>query len=265
MFESFIKERQYLQNVSPRTIEWYQESFKWLHTPKPTQADLKSFVIRMREKGLKASSCNNRIRAVNAYLQWSESPLRVPKMKEQQRVLPTFKEKDIQKLIAWKPKTDCQRRLHILVLTLSDTGCRIDELLSLTWSDIDFDNLLLTVNGKGSRQRTIPFSYELRKHLWKHKHENSRVFCTQQGKKLGRRDMLRDVKLACKALGIEPPERTLHAFRHTFATHYLQKGGSVVHLQRCLGHSSLDMTMKYVHLQTGDLTAIHRQISLLAT
>src|ERR1700690_2315802 len=72
MFEQFIKERQYLQNVSPRTVEWYRESFKWLGEPQPNKAQLKSFVIRMREKGLKASSCNNRIRAVNAYLQWLE-------------------------------------------------------------------------------------------------------------------------------------------------------------------------------------------------
>jgi integrase/recombinase XerD len=101
MFEQFIKERQYLQNVSPRTIQWYEESFKWIANPNPTKDDLKSFVIRMREKGLKASSCNNRIRAVNSYLHWSSgaseekcSPgcqhLRVSKLKEEQRVLPTF-------------------------------------------------------------------------------------------------------------------------------------------------------------------------------
>jgi hypothetical protein len=66
MFEQFIKERQYLQNVSPRTIQWYQESFKWLDNPNPNKAELKQFVIRLREKGLKASNCNNRIRAVNA-------------------------------------------------------------------------------------------------------------------------------------------------------------------------------------------------------
>jgi hypothetical protein len=58
MFEQFIKERQYLQNVSPRTIQWYQESFKWLDNPNPNKAELKQFVILMREKGLKVSSCN---------------------------------------------------------------------------------------------------------------------------------------------------------------------------------------------------------------
>jgi integrase/recombinase XerD len=69
-FEQFIKERQFISNVSPRTVEWYRESFKWLDNPEPTQDELKSLVIRMREAGLKAASCNNRIRALNAYLRW---------------------------------------------------------------------------------------------------------------------------------------------------------------------------------------------------
>jgi integrase/recombinase XerD len=264
MFEQFIKERQYLQNVSPRTIEWYRESFKWLVEPQPKQSDLKAFVIRMREKGLKASSCNNRIRAVNAYLQWLESDLRVPKLKEEQRVLPTFSAEDIQKIAAWKPKDHCGRRLHTLMLALADTGCRVDELLSLRWTDVDFDNLLLTVIGKASKQRKIPFSFELRKHLCRFKHEHQLVFATRQGKKLGRRDVLRDVKKRCRKLGLRVPERTLHAFRHTFAINYLRRGGNVFYLQRCLGHSSLDMTKRYCGVLTEDLSAVHEKISLLA-
>ena len=165
MFEQFINERQYLQNVSPRTIEWYRESFKWLIEPQPSQAQLKSFVIRMRERGLKPSSCNNRIRAVNSYLQWLGSDLRVPKLKEEQRVLPTFSVEDIGKLAAWKPKHYCERRLHTIMLTLIDTGARIDEVLSLKWSDVDFGNLLLTVTGKGSKQRKIPFQFRTQEAL----------------------------------------------------------------------------------------------------
>jgi hypothetical protein len=66
-FERLVKERKYLKNV-PRTNEWYNDSFKWLGNENPSQDDLTDFVIGMREKGLSAASCNNRIRAVNAYL-----------------------------------------------------------------------------------------------------------------------------------------------------------------------------------------------------
>jgi integrase/recombinase XerD len=264
MFEQFIKERYFLHNVSPRTIEWYRESFKWLVEPTPTKAHLKSFVIRMREKGLKASSCNNRIRAVNAYLQWSESDLRVDKLKEPHLVLPVFSVEDIKKIVAWKPKSFYERRLYTLMLMLADTGCRIDEVLTLKWSDVDFDNLLLTVTGKGDKQRTIPYSFELRKHLFRFKHEHQLVFPTKRGRKLGRRDVLRDVKRTCRKLGVEPPVRTLHAMRHTMASNFIKRGGNVALLQRVLGHSSITTTMRYVHLQTEDLQAVHQRVSLLA-
>ncbi len=264
-FEQFIRERQFLHNVSPRTIQWYRESFKWLNDEHPDQQALKMFVIRMRERGLKASSCNNRIRAVNAYLLWAESDLRVPNLKQERRVLPTFTVEDVRKFSQWKPRTSPQRRLQVLVLTLCDTGCRISEALSLRWSDVDFDNLLLTLHGKGSQDRKVPFSFELRRVLfrWKQNTESELVFYTRSGRMPDRRVMLRDVKRLCARLGITIPERTLHAFRHTFALHYLRNGGSTFHLQKCLGHSSLEMTRRYANLMTEDLSAIHERVSLL--
>jgi integrase/recombinase XerD len=81
---------------------------------------------------------------------------------------------------------------------------------------------------------------------------------------MGRRVVLRDVKALCKKLGFSPPARTLHSFRHTFAVNYLRRGGGVFHLQRVLGHASLEMTRLYANLMTEDLQAIHQRVSLLA-
>jgi integrase/recombinase XerD len=264
MFEEFLKERRYLNNVSEHTLEWYTLALKWLPNANPTEAELKQMVIRMREKGLKARSINSYRTGINAYLHWMESPHRIPHMKCEQRLLPTFSMDDINKLIAWKPKQFYERRLHTLLLMLADTGCRIDEVLTLKWTDVDFDNLLLTVTGKGNKQRRIPFSFELRRHLFRFKHEHQLVFPTREGKKLMRRNMLRDAKRICRKLGIVPPVRTLHALRHSFAIHYLRKGGSVFHLQKVLGHSSLEMTRRYANLMTEDLQKIHQQVSLLS-
>lgn len=264
-FEAFIRERSYVQNVSPRTIEWYKQSLTWLGNSAPTADDITGMVVRMREAGLKASSCNNRLRAVKAYVRWAGLPVAVPKMQEPNRVLPTFGMPAVSGLIKSKPKTWAQHRLHCLVLLLLDVGARIDEALSLQWSDVDFDNLLVTLHGKGSKDRVVPFSYELRKVLyrWKQKNTAAIVFPCVAGHKMNRRNVLRDVKLLCKKIGVDCPERTLHSLRHTFASNYIQSGGGVVLLQRILGHSSLSTTMRYVHIQTADLSANHERSSLL--
>ena len=67
-FEHFSRERQYLRDVSPATVAWYKQGLHWLGTESRSGADLKDFVLPMRERGLKATGCKNRIRAVNAFL-----------------------------------------------------------------------------------------------------------------------------------------------------------------------------------------------------
>ena len=219
----------------------------------------------MRESGLKPISINNRIRAVNAFLKWSGTELRVKKVKEEQRVLPTFTASDIEKFSKFKPKGRTQVRLHTLALALLDTGCRISECIRLRWDEVDFDNLLVLYHGKGKKERRVPFSFELRRRLFvlKQKAKFDLVFCTRDGNHLDRHVVLRDIKLLCKRLQIVPPERTLHAFRHTFALSYLRNGGSVMHLQKILGHTSLEQTRKYVNLLTDDLSAVHQKFSPL--
>jgi integrase/recombinase XerD len=278
-FSDFLRERQYLNNVSPATLEWYEHSFKWLPSEAPSQDELRAAILRMREKGLKATGCNSVIRAVNSYLHWQSAGerkcgpgcqhLRIPPLKEPQLILPTLTEQQAALLIKWKPQNFYQRRLHLLGLLLLDTGCRITEALSLRVSEIDFDNLLVTLDGKGRKQRVVPFSFELKKALFRYIRDYARtagmlLFASRSESMLGRRVMLRDMKLLCKRLGFDPPGRTLHSFRHTFAVNYLRRGGSVFHLQKVLGHSTLEMTRRYANLVTADLQAVHERVSLLS-
>jgi integrase/recombinase XerD len=267
-YEQFIRERQYLMNVSPATVRWYTHAEKWLACESPTQQELNDMVIRMREAGLKATGANAAIRAINAYLKWSGSTAHIKQMKEPTFVPPTFTAEEIKRLLGWRPSGFYDRRLHLMVLVLLDTGARISEVLGLHVSDVDLDDLLLTLSGKGRKQRRTPCSLELRKTLFRYvrdfeKHPHDFLLSSKDGHALGRNVCLRDVKRLCVRLGFRPPERTLHCFRHTFAVNYLRRGGSVFHLQKTLGHSSLEMSRRYASLNTDDLSAVHERISLL--
>jgi len=242
-FEQFLREREYLLGVSPNTIEWHRQSLQWLRIEEPTAEDLKELVLRMRAAGLKPSSVNCRLRSINAYLHWNSGAStdrkcgagcqhpHVPRVKEPVLVLPTFSLEDIHKLRAYKPKDYCQQRLQTLALMLADTGCRITELLSLQWKDVDFDNLLVTVPCKGDKQRVIPFSFEMRKFLYRLKQNFTKlgdsplVFPTRTQNTQLRGNVLRDIKLLCRELSINIPRRALHAFRHSMATTYIKRGG----------------------------------------
>ncbi len=153
----------------------------------------------------------------------------MPKLREESNVPCTYTGKQVTAIVRWKARTETQRQLRVLLLTLFDTGVRLDEALSLRVSDVNMDDLLLTVTGKGRKQRVIPFSIELRRQLARTltgREPTAYVFATKDGRKLSQRNVLRDTKALSRKLGFEPPARTMHATRHSFAMEYVRRGGS---------------------------------------
>lgn len=219
-FDEFVRERKYLHNVSPHTVRWYVHAFKWLPSESPTQAELKDMVVRMRGAGLKETGANAAIRAINAYLHWNGGSdqkcgagcthPRVKQLKEPQNVLPTFTDTQVKLIVNWRPRANYfyDRRLHLLALLLLDTGARISEALGLRVSDVE-DNMLLVLNGKGRKQRLVPFSFALRKALHRFIADflkpDSLLFATQVGVQVRRMTALRSIKLLCENLGFDPP------------------------------------------------------------
>jgi integrase/recombinase XerD len=155
--------------------------------------------------------------------------------------------------------------LYALIVFIIDTGCRIDECLSLKRSGVDIDNFLVTVRGKGNKERIIPISRECRRVLYRFidKHNFDLVFPTRQGAKYSYRNSVRDFKDLCKELGITDVRTSWHTLRHGFAINHVRQGGDVFSLQRMMGHSSLDVTKRYVNLTEDDLKLVHKKTSIL--
>jgi integrase/recombinase XerD len=163
-----IQERKYLKNVTSKTLAWYEQSFRAFEGALESAQTIKQRLINLREKGVSAVSINTYPRCVNAYLKWTGSDLKIPRLTEEKRILKTFTSVDSQRLLDYKPKSKSQARVQALAILLLDTGLRIAEALALRASDIDLDNFLITVrNGKGRKQRLIPFSIARRKTLYR--------------------------------------------------------------------------------------------------
>lgn len=282
LFERFLTERRYLKNITTRTEYSYNNAknalFRLYGADMPLDAlskeKLSSWVVCMRQKGLSAVSCNVYIRTVNAFLHWlrdeglAKDPPRVALLRTEQKVITTFSAEQVRTFLECRPRTLTEARIHALVCTLLDTGLRIEEALQVKRMDADLENLLLTVHGKGNKQRKVPMSFELRKILWKHTKKQAKasglLFGTRDGTRLSQRNVLRDLKLLAKRLGITGVRVSPHTMRHTFAVTYLRAGGNVFYLQRILGHATLEMTMRYVRsLGIEDLQEVHNGLSPL--
>ncbi len=171
-------------------------------------------------------------------------------------------------MLRWKPRTFGERRLYALTALLLDTGLRINEAFELRRAEINLDGLLITVrHGKGGKERVVPMSIQGRKILvrWFALHDFDRVFPSRDGRKLGYRDALRDLKMAGQRLGISGVRVNFHPMRHSFATHYVRNQGNLFALARILGHASTATTEKYLQsLGVDDLRAVHDRLTPLA-
>ena len=182
-------------------------------------------------------------------------------------MLATLSPDQVQRIIRFKPKGRNLSRAYLFALLLLDTGLRLAEALNLKWDDIDLENLLVSVVGKGGKHRAVPISLEGRKVLfrWKQQSKFDHVFATRNGTLPTQRNLGRDFALLGERAGVQGVRFSPHTFRHTFAVSYLRAGGNVLYLQRILGHSTLEMTSRYTRsLGTDDLQAVHDRLSLLS-
>jgi integrase/recombinase XerD len=278
LFETYMKERSYLKNASPLSLK--SNRISWLRFEKvmgDRQLDevnkgfLRQFVLNLRELPISPTTCNITIREFNAFLGWLheneylDSRLKMSQLKVERKVMTDLSEVDVRKFLNWKPQTVFESRLSALIFLLVDTGVRIEEALTLKRSDINFDDLLIKVLGKGRKERILPISLELRKILWRYgkTHQYELFFATRRGGKLSYHNMLRELKNLAADLEIENARLGFHLFRYGFALNYVRQGGDPFRLQRVMGHSTITTTQGYVRLVTDDLRETHVKTSRL--
>lgn len=151
--------------------------------------------------------------------------------------------------------------------TLYSSGIRISELTGLNVYDVDFEQCLIRVLGKGDQERIVPVGkkavaavqdYRKRLHLEKGvgTEENSPLFLNKNNGRLTTRSIARILDKISKECGLLIPVSP-HSLRHTFATHMLDAGADLRVVQELLGHKSLSTTQKYTHVSIDKLMATY--------
>ena len=176
------------------------------------------------------------------------------------RSLPdTLSAEDVNSLLASASEQDSAdgMRDHTMFELLYASGLRVTELMSLNLDDIDLDQGSVRCLGKGGKERVIPihdsavevlrrYIDEARPSFVKKSSERS-LFLNMRGQRLSRQGFWLILKAHTKRAGITK-KITPHTLRHSFATHLLQGGAPLRHVQELLGHSSITTTQVYTHL-----------------
>jgi integrase/recombinase XerD len=151
---------------------------------------------------------------------------------------------------------------------LYSSGLRISEACNLKIGDVDMENMTITVEGKGGRQRLVPFGEKsldiLKKYMLESRPEILKkracdfVFVSKKGSYINRKSVWRLLNHYIKRTKIKK-KVTPHTLRHSFATHLLENHADLKSVQELLGHIDISTTQIYTHMANKTLKEVHKK------
>ena len=226
-----------------------------------------NFIYEQSLNDLKSSTISRRISAIkNFFLFLENEKIATNLVKEvilpkKEKHIPTFLSIDeIKNLLSVFDETKpTEYRDKTMVLVMYSAGLRVSELINLEKRSINFEEKLITLKGKGNKERFVPLNYVALEYLnnYLSQNKNNKVFSKSKylfinkkdGKPLTRQYFFVELNKYAKRAGIDK-KISPHTLRHSFATHLLENGADLRVVQELLGHSKIETTQIYTHLST---------------
>jgi integrase/recombinase XerC len=260
-------------------VDYLQQAYGRLPAPgEITPLDLRGYVSAMHEAGYAKTSVSRRLASLRTFYKFAQregladsnpaKPLRNPR---KDLKLPHFLSTDeIGLLLTAPPATSNQGlRDRAILETMYSAGLRVSEVVGMNDGDLDLDEGLVRIRGKGRRERFSPLGSFALKALtrWVAKrtlspkeptNELAPIFTNRFGRRLTTRSVARMLEKYLKTSGLDL-RTTPHTLRHSFATHLLDRGADIRSVQELLGHKSLVTTQIYTHISTAGLRAVYER------
>lgn len=274
------------KGLAPNSIEAYRQDLslyqKFLHRKgifrlsRVKRDAIMQFLLCEKERGLQGSSVARRLVAIKLFHRFlvregrlQEDITSVLESPRLWRKLPQFlTAAEMEKILNQPPlKTPAGIRDRALLELFYATGMRVSEVVNLKIKDVNLESAFLKCHGKGSRERIVPLGEvaieTLKMHLKRNRKDTvSRsssqeyIFCNPRGKPLTRQRLWQLIRKYARRSGIQK-KITPHTFRHSFATHLLERGADLRIVQELLGHSDISTTQIYTHLSRDHLKQVH--------
>jgi len=262
---SYLK---YERKLSDNTIKSYFNDLKKLdiyfkgNIVPMTNDDIQKYFHSLKED---ARTIRHYITVINSFYSFledekyvSNNPCDAIPIPKVARKLPNYlTEEEVSRLLTVSLYTPYDFRNKAMLELLYATGLRISELCNLKVTDIDLDNSLVRVMGKGKKERIVPFTDYAGSYLKKYidyyrpillkNTVSDYLFISNSLTNISRQGFFKIIKKECQRAGIKK-NVSPHVLRHSFATHLLKHGADLRVIQELLGHEDITTTQIYAHL-----------------
>jgi integrase/recombinase XerC len=282
----FLDHLRYEKNASVHTISGYQSDIEqylsFIHSKKIKfrQADnivIRSFLAFLYHNNIKKSSAARKLAAVRSFYQYcvhrnwvKENPAKMVHTPKQDKSVPSFLSEEEMILFLDLPSSErpLDLRDRAILELLYATGLRVSECVGINLSDINFEERLLRVRGKGKKERIVPFGAKAGKKLKQYikkrfaihrgRIDENALFLNYRGERLSARSVQRITDEYFRKSAIKR-KLSPHSLRHSFASHLLSRGADLRVIQELLGHESLATTQKYTHMNLKRLLEVYKK------
>lgn len=233
---------------------------------KVTTSDLEEFFVQLYDQGIKPRSIGRVLSGVKSFYLFlllddyiEVNPAELLEPPQIGFKLPTvLSVEEIDQLLSVIDVSTVEgTRNYAIIEALYSCGLRVSELVSLKFTNLFFDEGFIRVDGKGNKQRLVPISgvaiqkinnyLTYRNSIIAKKGSEEFVFLSRLRTPISRITVFHYIKEYAKEAGIKKAISP-HIFRHSFATHMLERGASIRHVQAMLGHEKITTTEIYTHL-----------------
>jgi integrase/recombinase XerD len=274
------------RGLSPNTLAAYRADLtalaRWLGERKvpivnTSRADLQDFIAWRVREGARPRSTARQLSSFRRFFRYlvreggiHEDPTAQIAMPKIGRSLPkSLTEEEVESLLGAPVVSDpLGNRDRTMLEVLYATGLRVSELVNLGHNQVNLNQGVIRILGKGSRERLIPLGEEAMRWLTEFEHgprgeillerQTDFLFPTRRGDRMTRQAFWHIIKRYARKAGISK-ELSPHTLRHAFATHLLNHGADLRVVQMLLGHSDLSTTQIYTHVARERMKELHAQ------
>ncbi len=237
-----------LRGYSPKTKMKYQEVVRKYLTSKNSVRD---YLLSQSNKS--RSTIRGTYFALRFYYQYilqQDFKEQIPLAKKEQKLPTVLSKEAIQKMLS----VTIHPRHKLIICLLYYAGLRLNEVLNLKWSDIDFDRVTIHIKqGKGSKDRIVFLHEKLKEALLSIGiNKQGLILISERGNPYDERTVQKIIQNACVKAEIKT-RATPHTLRHSFATHLLEAGVDIRYIQELLGHKDLKTTQIYTHVANKEI------------